>query len=372
MPGASGLPAGDVDSLRSVTVFRLRTIRRARRLEHRATATIVPRRRLVLKTLARPRGGLAAALLALLLGTCLGLGVGVTRALAAPSLPELRAKADRLRAKLDAQNQRLEIIAEDLDAAYQRGTELLASSTALARRRDAARRAVQGASADRDSLPMLAAARARLDALDDALGRRLKAQARLAMRLKAEQDEARALIADLKRELRTMDRRVAALIAEQRRREEAQRQAAFARWMAQARPGGAASGPAAAIARRAVGIALAQLGSPYQWGAEGPDAFDCSGLTSFAYHAAGLDIPRVSRAQYAAYRGARAVGRADLRPGDLVFFATDPGNPGTIHHVGMYIGRGLMVEAPHTGAVVRTASVWRSDYAGAVRPVAAP
>jgi cell wall-associated NlpC family hydrolase len=327
----------------------------------------------VLKTLLRPRRRLGAALLALLLCTCLRLGVGVTRALATSSLPELRAKADGLRAKLDAQNQRLEIIAEDLDAAYTRGRKLLESSTALARRRDAARRALVGASADRDSLPHLGAARVRLETLDRALSQRLQAQARLAMRLKAEQDEARALIADLKRELRTIDRRIAALIAEQRRREEAQRQAAYARWMAQANPGGTAtSGPAAAIARRAVGIALAQLGSPYQWGAEGPDSFDCSGLTSFAYHAAGMDIPRVSRAQYATYGRSRPVGRADLRPGDLVFFATDPANTGTIHHVGLYIGRGLMVEAPHTGAVVRTASVWRSDYAGAVRPVAGP
>jgi cell wall-associated NlpC family hydrolase len=192
------------------------------------------------------------------------------------------------------------------------------------------------------------------------------------MRLKAQQDEARRLLADLRRELRSMDRRIAKLIAEQRQRQEAERQAAFTRWMAQAPPGGASPGPAAAIAERAVRVAMAQLGSPYQWGAEGPDVFDCSGLTSFAYHAAGLDIPRVSRAQYAAYQRMRPVGRDDLRPGDLVFFATDPRDAGTIHHVGMYVGRGLMVEAPHTGAVVRTASVWRDDYAGTVRPVAAP
>jgi peptidoglycan DL-endopeptidase CwlO len=54
-----------------------------------------------------------------------------------------------------------------------------------------------------------------------------------------------------------------------------------------------------------------------------------------------------------------------------VFFATNPGDPQTIHHVGMYIGKGLMVHAPRTGDVVRTASVWRDDYAGAVRPVQA-
>ncbi|HEX8860630.1 MAG TPA: NlpC/P60 family protein [Actinomycetes bacterium] len=319
----------------------------------------------------RARRGRGAALLGLALCASLALGTGMTRALATPSLSDLQARATQLRARLDAQNQRLETIAEDLDAAYARGTRLLAESSALARRRDAARRAVIGAGADRQSLPRLAAARVRFEALNDALGRRLEAQARLAMRLKAQQDEARAILADLKRELRTMDRRVAALIAEQRRRQEAERQAAWSRWTAQTRPGaGVAAGPASAIARRAVDVALAQLGSPYQWGAEGPDTFDCSGLTSFAYRAAGLTIPRVSRAQYAAYGRVRPVRRTDLAPGDLVFFATNPVDPGTIHHVGMYIGRGLMVEAPHTGAVVRTASIWRGDYAGAVRPAA--
>jgi cell wall-associated NlpC family hydrolase len=127
-------------------------------------------------------------------------------------------------------------------------------------------------------------------------------------------------------------------------------------------------GRASSAARRAVEVALAQLGSPYVWGAEGPSTFDCSGLTSFAYAAAGVTIPRVSRAQFAAYAGMRPVDSLHLVPGDLVFFADNPRNPGTIHHVGMYIGRGLMVEAPHTGAVVRTSSSWRSSYAGAVRP----
>ena len=104
------------------------------------------------------------------------------------------------------------------------------------------------------------------------------------------------------------------------------------------------------------------------WGAEGPSTFDCSGLTSFAYAAAGLTIPRVSRSQFSAYAGMRPVDSMHLVPGDLVFFADNPRNPATIHHVGLYIGRGLMVEAPHTGAVVRTSPIWRRSYAGAVRP----
>jgi peptidoglycan DL-endopeptidase CwlO len=121
-------------------------------------------------------------------------------------------------------------------------------------------------------------------------------------------------------------------------------------------PGGAA--------RRAVAYALARLGAPYVWGAAGPNAFDCSGLTSAAYAAAGVAIPRVSRAQWGA---GRHVDLASLIPGDLVFFADNTADPSTIHHVGIYIGRGLMVHAPHTGAVVRVASIWRSGYIGAVR-----
>jgi len=76
----------------------------------------------------------------------------------------------------------------------------------------------------------------------------------------------------------------------------------------------------------------------------------------------------VSRDQFAAYAGLRLVDPLRLVAGELVFFADNPANPGTIHHVGMYIGKGLMVEAPHTGAVVRTSSIWRPSYAGAVRP----
>lgn len=122
--------------------------------------------------------------------------------------------------------------------------------------------------------------------------------------------------------------------------------------------GGASAGPSGA-AEAAVEAALSRTGSPYQWGATGPNAFDCSGLTSWAWAQAGVQIPRSSRAQYS---GLPNVARSELRPGDLVFF----GNP--IHHVGMYIGGGTMVEAPYSGQTVRTRSINRPDYAGAARP----
>ena len=85
------------------------------------------------------------------------------------------------------------------------------------------------------------------------------------------------------------------------------------------------------------------MGSGQVDGATGPATFDCSALTRFAFAHAGLTLPRTSRQQWSAGRHVQVDG---LRPGDLVFFAHDPA---TIHHVGMYVGRGLMMHAPTPG-----------------------
>ena len=103
----------------------------------------------------------------------------------------------------------------------------------------------------------------------------------------------------------------------------------------------------------AVETALAQLGDEYVWGASGPDGFDCSGLTSFAYKAAGVSLPRASRAQA---QVGREVSRSELQPGDLVFFY-DP-----ISHVGLYIGEGKMVHARTFGQPVAVTTVDQSGY----------
>jgi cell wall-associated NlpC family hydrolase len=119
------------------------------------------------------------------------------------------------------------------------------------------------------------------------------------------------------------------------------------------------------IAARAIEIARTRLGSPYVWGATGPSAFDCSGLTQWAYRQAGLVIPRTSRQQYAALPH---VPLDQLAPGDLVFYATDVTNPSTIHHVGMYLGAGLSIYAPETGDVVKIGAVGYGRIIGAARP----
>jgi hypothetical protein len=117
----------------------------------------------------------------------------------------------------------------------------------------------------------------------------------------------------------------------------------------------------------ALEFALAQVGRPYVWGATGPDSYDCSGLTWQSYAQAGVALPRVAAAQYGL--AGTPVAIADLLPGDLVFFATAAWDPGAVHHVGMYVGHGLMVDAPHPGAYVRVEPVTAAGYVGAVRIV---
>jgi cell wall-associated NlpC family hydrolase len=125
------------------------------------------------------------------------------------------------------------------------------------------------------------------------------------------------------------------------------------------------SGPAVAPpppgsgASVAVAVAEAQLGKPYVYAGAGPDVFDCSGLTMYAWGKAGVSMPHSATLQYEMFPH---VSIDQLQPGDLLVF----GHP--IHHVGMYVGGGTMIEAPHTGAVVRYASMYRSDYVGASRP----
>lgn len=112
-------------------------------------------------------------------------------------------------------------------------------------------------------------------------------------------------------------------------------------------------------ASEAVAAAKSKLGTPYQWGGNGPDSYDCSGLTTYAWGSVGVQFPRSSAAQKAALP---PVPLEHIEPGDLLFF----GSP--VHHVGIYAGDGQMVNAPYTGSHVRMDSIWRDDFAGAGRP----
>ncbi|HEX3964408.1 MAG TPA: NlpC/P60 family protein [Trebonia sp.] len=108
----------------------------------------------------------------------------------------------------------------------------------------------------------------------------------------------------------------------------------------------------------ALRYALTKVGDPYVWGAAGPDAFDCSGLVVWAYAQEGISLPHYTGSLW---NSGMHVSRDQLQPGDLVFFFAD------ISHVGIYIGNGLMVDAPQTGQDVQVQSVFWDEYVGAVR-----
>ena len=123
-------------------------------------------------------------------------------------------------------------------------------------------------------------------------------------------------------------------------------------------PGG--NPPSSGKGALAVWWAEKAIGRPYVWAASGPGSFDCSGLTMWAYGHAGISLPHSSQSQI---NVGQRVSKGNLQPGDLVFF----GSP--IHHVGMYVGGGDFIEAPHSGANVRISTLaGRGDYAGACRP----
>jgi len=125
-------------------------------------------------------------------------------------------------------------------------------------------------------------------------------------------------------------------------------------------PASPAAGTASPRAGRAVAFALAQRGKPYRWGAQGPGAYDCSGLTWAAWRAAGVTIPRTAAAQLTDLPRVR--GR--LQPGDLVIYRSD--GP-TRRHVAMLVDAGRMVEALGRGVPVRVTPL-RGGWLGAVRP----
>lgn len=125
--------------------------------------------------------------------------------------------------------------------------------------------------------------------------------------------------------------------------------------------GGTYNGPASGSARKALQFAYSKLGTPYLYGGTGP-RYDCSGLTMMAWKAGGVSIPRVVPDQYNA---TKRVAKANLQPGDLVFFDG-------LNHVGMYVGGGKFIHSPHTGDHVKISSLseswYASQYVGAGRP----
>jgi cell wall-associated NlpC family hydrolase len=356
------------------------------------------------------RARLAAAALAALLGGLIA--VPAPAAADGRTLVRARAEAARIRAEVDRLNVRVEVMAEAYEAvelrlqgalrsalAHQRtlddqelvledaqarlgeqvrgiyeagplaSVELLLSADDAHEMAIAWRVAGESLSAGGRVVDQAAEAKARGDALLEELRSRQAEVLALRQRLAGQRAAIEQALAERRELLDSAERHVRELLAAARAREEAARRAMVAAALARARALGldglATAPPPTPAAAMAVDAALGQVGKPYRWGATGPQEFDCSGLTGWAYLQAGVALPRTSRAQWSAGSHVTA---ATLLPGDLVFFGTDPHDPGSIHHVGMYVGQRLMVNAPYTGAKVRVEPLRTRDYVGATRP----
>jgi cell wall-associated NlpC family hydrolase len=188
------------------------------------------------------------------------------------------------------------------------------------------------------------------------LDRTASERARLMTRIKGLSEQRDDLVAEQRQLVRQADAAVARAMRQLARQ---QQQDAVTTWT-----GPIPSGPTA-YSSRAVEAALSVLGSPYVWGAEGPDTFDCSGLVQWSYLQAGLLLPRLASDQY---RASTPVPFDQMQPGDLIVYAYDVHDESTIHHITMYLGNGQMVHAPHTGDVVKVVPVYTEGIYGTVRP----
>jgi cell wall-associated NlpC family hydrolase len=307
----------------------------------------------------------------------------------------------QVKAKVDKLYQEAEVATEKYNGAKEKAE---AAETRLATLRDEAARRTETLNSARDALGSVAAAQYRDGGLDPALqlalsadpdryldgaefaeragSRQASSVARVREQLREieqlrgaaniELSSLRSRQAELKRHKKTINGKLGAarqllsqLPSEQRARLGEDGAARASRSSTGARDGLAAPGSATeqapnSRAAAAVSYAYSKLGSPYVWGATGPDAFDCSGLIQAAYRSAGISLPRTT---YAQIETGQRVSRSELLPGDLVFFYS------AISHVGIYVGNGQMIHAPNPSAPVRIAPISEMPFAGATRVV---
>jgi cell wall-associated NlpC family hydrolase len=322
------------------------------------------------------------------LALALALFASVTFATLSPAAPSQR-DVQAAKAKLDALNSRLEILVEQYDQeqvklqtitsqleqmrseAAQAGAAAKQAVTDLNNR---AARAYQGVGSELELL-LGASSFAEFSDRLEFMGNLAQADSDLATRAQTAQqrarwtaarlagalDQQRRLLASIQRsetQIRSGISHAKALYEDLNRQYHdaiaAQRVARLA-----APPGGPPPAPDA-NAQAAVDAAWSAIGVPYNFGGSSPSTgFDCSGLTMWSWSQAGVSLPHSSEMQYSVLPH---VSRGDLQPGDLVFFYSP------IHHVGIYIGGGRMIDAPHTGTVVQVRGVEWSVYVGAGRP----
>jgi cell wall-associated NlpC family hydrolase len=338
------------------------------------------------------RGRLARGALALLIMLCASV-TSASLSSAAPSQEDVQAAKE----KLDALNQRLGILVEEYDQeqvklqeiqsrlAVTRAEAAKAHAAALAAMGDLnarATRAYQGlgselemllgatsfaefsdrlefmgaiAQADTDLANRAATAQQQATWIAAKLADALAQQQELLSSLQQKQSEIRRGIGQAKSLYESLNRQYHDALAASR----AASAASASAYSISPPPSGPPPAPNA-NAQAALDAAYSMIGVPYQFGGSSPESgFDCSGFTMWAWAHAGVSLPHSSAMQYAVLPH---VAQSDLQPGDLVFFYSP------IHHVGIYVGGGSMIDSPHTGTVVQVRAVEWSVYVGAARP----
>ncbi|MFH8379669.1 NlpC/P60 family protein [Kitasatospora sp. NPDC018058] len=272
------------------------------------------------------------------------------------SLTDLQGKLDRQQKQVDTGT---DIAAQLAAAQYRNGSasayaELLLSKDPY----EAVTIAELLAAASRSQSEFLDRLKADRDALDG-LKKQTEEALKTSQALVAQQDAAKAKVAT---DLASVKQLVSSLTGAQRSEleqvEKAKADEAQLAFLASGALGKGERTPSL-NGRGAVAFALAQVGKPYLWGGIGPDSYDCSGLTSQAWLHAGKPIPRTSQEQWAQLQH---VPLNQLRPGDLVLYFQDAS------HVAMYIGGGLIVQAPRPGAFIKVSPIGSMPILGAVRP----
>ena len=325
---------------------------------------------------------------------------------AAPSIAAARAQARQLQSEVDSLNSQMEIVVERYDAAAQRLTALQSSITAneaqLARARYSLQVAHQQLAAQlvdmykqpvTQYLDVALAARSfndlatritlydkigeqtaqtveQITALKAAIARRhahlvvqRKQAQQLVDQIASQKAQIESSLQHRRRLLESAKAQVRRLIVQMQRAKaaaaaRAAAAAAAARKAARSSGGGGVAYHGGAGSAADIAIAQRYLGVPYVWGGASPSGFDCSGLVMYVFAQLGVSLPHNAAMQFAL---CTPVPRADLQPGDLVFYGY---SPGSIHHVGIYVGNGTMIDAPCTGEVVRYDSLFSDFYSG--------
>jgi peptidoglycan DL-endopeptidase CwlO len=335
------------------------------------------------------RGRLARGALALLIMLCASVtSAGLSSA--APSQEDVQSAKE----KLDGLNQHLGILVEQYDQekvklqeiesrlAATRAAAAKAQETALAAMVDLNERAARAYQGVGSEIEMLLGASSFAEFSDrlEFMGNIAQADADLANRAATAQQQAtwlaeklsdalaeqQDLLASLQQKQSVIRRGIdqAKSLYESLNRQyhdalAAQRAASASAYSISPPPGGPPPAPNA-NAQAAIDAAYSMIGVPYQFGGSSPESgFDCSGFTMWAWAHAGVSLPHSSEMQYAVLPH---VAQSDLQPGDLVFFYSP------IHHVGLYVGGGRMIDSPYTGTVVQVRAVEWSVYVGAARP----